>query len=155
MTVEEKQICELQAEIGRLKSELNNTNNYIIEIVSKLEDKFEELMHGNQPKLIRKQLSQSARKAHLQATLEIVRAASHELAQPLTVLIGRCELLYILADKNPEIKRHINSILSSAEKIDKIVRKIQSINKQMAEQYAENSTVTDFKQSSDSRDTGI
>jgi len=147
MIVEERQICELQAEIGRLKSELNSTNNYITEIVSKLKDKFEVLMHSNQSELIKKQLSQSTIKVPLQATLEMARKASHELAQPLTVLIGRCELLYILADKNPEIKRHINSILSSAEKIDGIVRKIQSINKQMAEQYAENSAVTDFKQS--------
>ncbi len=86
---------------------------------------------------------QTKREAQIKASLEMARAAMHELAQPLTVLIGRCELIDMLDEKNPKIKKHIDSILSNAKKVGDIVCKIQEINKQMTKQYIETDRVAE------------
>lgn len=136
-----KGIRELNSEIDRLKSELDKTYNSLKEMVSELAVKFEEVMQDNQPVLMESDRPESKREDLFKATLEMAKEASHELAQPLTILIGRCELLNMLVGKNPEIAKHIDSILSSANRVGEIVRKIQSINKKILAQCAETSSI--------------
>ena len=136
-----KGIRELNAEIDRLKSELDKTYNSLKGMVSGLAVKFEEVMQDNQPVLMESDQPESKREDLFKATLEMAKEASHELAQPLTILIGRCELLNMLVGKNPEIAKHIDSILSSANRVGEIVRKIQSINKKILAQCAETSSI--------------
>ena len=152
MIVEKNRICVLLDEIERLKSELNKTYGYVIELVSELEDKLKQIIQEDkQLLLINEKNAKIAGEERLKNTLKMERAAVHELSQPLTVLIGRCELLDALVNKHPEIAKHVNSILSCAKRISEIVRKIQGINKQMMEQCAGTSAITDIEQSSDSR----
>lgn len=134
-------IRELNSEIDRLKSELDKTYNSLKEMISELAVKFEEVMQDNQPVLMDSDRPESKRADLFKDTLEMAKAASHELAQPLTILIGRCELLNMLVGKNPEIAKHINSILSSANRVGEIVRKIQSINKKIIAQCTETSSI--------------
>lgn len=155
MIVERNRICVLLHEIERLKSELNETYGYIIGLISELEDKLRQVIPDNkQLLLINEQDAKLPGEERLKNVIKMARAAVHELAQPLTVLIGRCELLNTLTNKHPEIARHVNSILSCAKKINEIICKIQEINKRMVEQCAGTSTMTDIEQSSDSSPPG-
>jgi len=93
---------------------------------------------------------QLIREAYLKATIEMAGAAAHELAQPLTVLMMRCEILKSYTDGNPAIKENIKLLLSSVEKIGNIVHKIQSINTYSVKKYVGTSTIIDLEKSADS-----
>lgn len=137
MNIKEKRISELRVEIDRIKTALDETNRSIIAMVCKLEAKVERIMDKNQIIPINNNRSYSKRESQLKDILETVSVQAHDLVQPLTVLIGRCELMDIFCKKHPEIKKNIDSMLLSAKKVEEIIHKIQSLNKQMLELYAE------------------
>ncbi|MFC1728910.1 hypothetical protein ACFL6I_01120 [candidate division KSB1 bacterium] len=139
-------ILELKNEFCRFKEEFDETINSHTTVLRNLEASMEEEIRGNQIKLnfnntlaAKKRCKPSlpGEKKNIQSTVEMAEATVHELLQPLAVLIRCCELLGMLADQSPEIKTHIDSILSNANKINGIIEKIQSINKQMTEQCDE------------------
>ena len=75
---------------------------------------------------------------NLLEVLETIREIKHEMAQPLTVLIGRCELLNVFCDQNFKMKVHIKSILQNATRISEIAKKLQLLDKQIMNQYSKN-----------------
>lgn len=61
----------------------------------------------------------------LSLTVQTVRAATHDLTQPLSVLVGSLELLAQHLDSNDAIKQRIDKISESADHMAEIVRHIQ------------------------------
>lgn len=133
----DNRMFEIQNEIQKLKLELHETFGNYSNLVTNLELKVDNVMKENQITLKFNNEVNDKIKNDIKSTLKIARAMVHDLSQPLTVLIGRCELLGMLAKQNPEIKNHIDSMLSSAAKINTIIRKIQTLNHQMSKQYDE------------------
>ena len=133
MNDQKKQIYELKTENNRLKSEINEANLNNVELTNKLKEKSEKLIQANQ--LIKKQQAQLIGEERLKATSELVREAIHELTQPLTVIVGCCELLSMFDGLDPKMAKYINSIFSSSKKLSEVVHKIQAIIKSAVREY--------------------
>ena len=137
MSDNRKSISELHNDIRNLKLELDAVFNNFTNLVNTLELRVGEVINNNQIMLPDKDNNHATRESNIKTTLKTARATMHDLAQPLTILIGRCELLEMLAHKDPVIKRHVESMLSNAKKVEKIVKKVQSLNSKIARQCDE------------------
>lgn len=119
-----------------LKLEINETYHGLVRLTNQLQKKIEKLLDFD--KQIEKQHENSlTKKESLQNTLNMSRKIAHELAQPLSVIVGRCELLSMSNDLSPEAKKNINQILVSANKLSQAVGRMQSINKSFIKQLNE------------------
>lgn len=138
MDPENNLLPELKVEIGNVKSQLNQMFNHLANLL----DEFDE--HNNKltepGKLIKDHQSQAQLITNLKTNLKLACSAIHDITQPLTVLIGRCELLGKVDNLQPEIIKQIKPILSSAEKIGEMINKIRFINGGLIEQLE-----SDFK----------
>jgi signal transduction histidine kinase len=131
MIEKEKQVNGLHLEIGTLKSRLNESHNGVLRMINELETKVENMVKENDVSPVKE--TKSERIEQFKDILEMARHTVHELAQPLTVLMGRCEFLEMLPEENPKVKKHIDSILVSAKRIESLINRIREINKTMAE----------------------
>jgi GAF domain-containing protein len=62
----------------------------------------------------------------LRAVTQLANAAGHEINNPLTVILGRLELLAPLAD-DPELRRKLEAALGAAHRIRDIVERMMRI----------------------------
>lgn len=82
----------------------------------------------------------------LKVLLQLSGATSHELNQPLTVLLGNIELLETFCDLQKKEKKTISDIKIAAKRISGIVKKIQNIRYDQLKPSAFNSHIIDFDQ---------
>ncbi len=125
------------------KIETSDNYNGIIELTNELQKRIENLISVSRQ--IKELHSNSKnKKERFEHTIDEYKKMIHELAQPLAVIIGRCELLSMSGNIKPEIKNNLNQIMSSANKLSVIVRKIQSLNKSVIQQFDEDLSKNDF-----------
>jgi len=79
---------------------------------------------------IRQRLEAEARlrkRDKLDGVIEMARAVSHELNQPLQTILGNAEILMLESDKNHSGRRYIQQIKDQVERMGKLTRKLNSI----------------------------
>ncbi len=84
---------------------------------------------------------------YLDAISLLARTTAHEIAQPLTLVIGRTKEICDNV-KNPEVKELADQVLEYARKIKDIVRKIDSINEYVIKSYPGGHTLVDIDKAS-------
>jgi len=132
----------LKSEIQKLKSELSETYGGIVEFTIELEKKNDELLKANQK--IKEQQEKLLEEEKLKTILEMAGATAHEIAQPLSVVSERCELVSMINNLDPDVKYHIDSILVNVKKIINIIHKIQSINRDVTKPYDQDFDIIDI-----------
>jgi nitrogen-specific signal transduction histidine kinase len=60
----------------------------------------------------------------MEGTIQLLRALGHDMAQPLTVILGQAEMLTLTHGQDVELIRRIKAIITEAEKLELIARKI-------------------------------
>ncbi|RLA91117.1 MAG: hypothetical protein DRG20_02340 [Deltaproteobacteria bacterium] len=96
-------------------------------------------------KIIQEELLNQER---LKVTLEIAGAAAHEINQPLSVLIGRVELLLSKLENGGITKKDLNVILDAAKRIENISSLFSNITCYCTKPYANNQRIVDIFASS-------
>ena len=56
--------------------------------------------------------------------IQRIRALGHDMAQPLTVILGQAEMLTLTHGQDGELIRRLTAIITEAEKLELIARKI-------------------------------
>jgi two-component system cell cycle response regulator len=113
--------------------------------LKKMQDELTKLNHElkkTQEKLIEKE-----REA---VVVEMAGAASHELNQPLTAILGNLQLVMTKIPPGGPIYEKLNKILNQVERMVEIVKKISQITRYRTKKYAENVQIVDIDNSSDS-----
>jgi signal transduction histidine kinase len=78
------------------------------------------------------------------AVLELAGAANHEINQPLTVILGRLEILLRRpAQEDPQLSE-LDTIYQQAQRIADIVRKIGKITRYETKHYVGRSNILDI-----------
>jgi signal transduction histidine kinase len=80
---------------------------------------------------------------------ELAGAAAHELNQPLTSVLGYAELIRRRADDEPQVQKAASTILTEAERMAEIVRKIGRITRYETKSYVGSSKILDLERSSE------
>ena len=73
-------------------------------------------------------------------------ATSHELNQPLTVLLGNIELMRLHKDSPGKVQHHVAEIEEAGERISEIVQKIQGIRYYDTKPYLNEAPIINFDQ---------
>jgi PAS domain S-box-containing protein len=79
---------------------------------------------------------------------ELAGAAAHELNQPLTSVIGYAELLARLLANDPAASRKAQIIVSEAQRMAEIVRKVGGITKYETKSYVGEARILDLERAS-------
>lgn len=79
---------------------------------------------------------------------ETAGAAAHEINQPLTVLMGKLELLLERMSPDSQHREVIQSVYGSADKIAEIVRSMSEARAYVTKPYVEGLDIVDFRASS-------
>jgi len=82
------------------------------------------------------------------AVVEMAGAASHELNQPLTAILGNLQLVMAKLPEDDPLAERLNKVLNQVERIVEIVKKIGQITRYKAKRYAENVNIVDIDKSS-------
>jgi PAS domain S-box-containing protein len=80
---------------------------------------------------------------------ELAGAAAHELNQPLTSVIGYAQLLARQFEHDPTAKKRAQIIVSEAQRMAEIVRKVGSITKYETKSYVGEARILDLERASD------
>jgi PAS domain S-box-containing protein len=80
---------------------------------------------------------------------ELAGAAAHELNQPLTSVLGYAELIRRRVDDTPSVEKAASIILTEAERMAEIVRKIGHITRYETKSYVGSSKILDLERSSE------
>ncbi|HUU02672.1 MAG TPA: PAS domain S-box protein [Myxococcota bacterium] len=104
-----------------------------LKIERKLSQAQEKLLHNEQQVMI----------------AELAGATAHELNQPLTSMLGYAELAKRKLEKPEEIVRILNIILSEAERMADIIRKIGRITRYETKSYVGEQRIVDIDRSSE------
>jgi PAS domain S-box-containing protein len=80
---------------------------------------------------------------------ELAGAAAHELNQPLTSVIGYAQLLARQFEHDPTARRNAQIIVSEAQRMAEIVRKVGSITKYETKSYVGEARILDLERASD------
>jgi len=83
------------------------------------------------------------------AVVEMAGAASHELNQPLTAILGNLQLVLTKLPPADPLTEKLNRVLNQVERMVEIVKKIGQITRYRTKQYAENVKIVDIEKSSD------
>lgn len=100
-------------EIGRLAEEFNR-------MAESLQDAHQELLHQAGERLRLEQEAQQAQK--LAAVGMLAAEVAHEIGTPLNVISGRAEVLERVVHRDHPERRHLDVILSQADRIKRIIR---------------------------------
>jgi len=84
---------------------------------------------------------------------EMAAAVCHELAQPLTVLIGYTQMLLRKADG--ENRRVLQQVHEAAQRSAEIVRKIQKVRRYQIKDYTTNTNIIDLDMASEGEEPNI
>jgi len=85
---------------------------------------------------------------------ELAGAAAHELNQPLTSVIGYAELLRRGLGKEPNLLKAAEVIVSEAERMAEIVRKIGKITKYETKSYVGGAKILDLEKAAEESESG-
>ena len=95
-------------------------------------------------------LQNQLRKAEqLRVLAETAGAAAHEINQPLTVLMGKLELLMERMSQESDHREVIKSVYGSAERIADIVKNMSEMRAYVTKPYVEGLDIIDFNASAD------
>lgn len=84
------------------------------------------------------------------AVVEMAGAASHELNQPLTAILGNLQLVMAKLPEEDPLVEKLNRVLNQVERMVEIVKKIGQITRYRTKRYAENVRIVDIDESSSS-----
>jgi signal transduction histidine kinase len=79
---------------------------------------------------------------------ELAGAAAHELNQPLTSVIGYAEMLARMLAHEPAALKNVQIIVSEAERMAEIVRKVGGITKYETKSYVGEARILDLERAS-------
>ncbi len=82
------------------------------------------------------------------AVVEMAGAASHELNQPLTAILGNLQLVIAKLPEGDPLAKRVNKVLSQVDRMVEIVKKIGHITRYRTKEYAENVRIVDIDKSS-------
>ncbi|MCA9639551.1 MAG: PAS domain S-box protein, partial [Myxococcales bacterium] len=85
---------------------------------------------------------------------ELAGTAAHELNQPLTSVIGYAELLRRHLDRGGQLYNAAGVIITEAERMAEIVRKIGKITRYETKSYVGGARILDLDKSSDDQERG-
>jgi two-component system cell cycle response regulator len=111
----------------------------------KMQDELTSLNHE-----LRKTQEKLIEKERETVVVEMAGAASHELNQPLTAILGNLQLVMAKIPPGDPISEKLNKILNQVERMVDIVKKISQITRYRTKKYAENVQIVDIDNSSDS-----
>jgi signal transduction histidine kinase len=84
----------------------------------------------------------------LDAALKVAGAAAHELRQPLQVIMALSSLLETgLGDRKP-LKKYLDTLLSSCERMDDIIRQMNEMTRYRTKEYIGGKNILDIEHSS-------
>ena len=84
----------------------------------------------------------------LDAALKVAGAAAHELRQPLQVIMALANLLETgLGDRKP-LKKYLDTLLSSCDRMDNIIRQMNEITRYRTKEYIGGKNILDIEHSS-------
>jgi signal transduction histidine kinase len=84
----------------------------------------------------------------LDAALKVAGAAAHELRQPLQVIMALSSLLEAgLGDRKP-LKKYLDTLLSSCERMDDIIRQMNEMTRYRTKEYIGGKNILDIEHSS-------
>jgi CheY-like chemotaxis protein len=112
--------------------------------MKKMQDELSNLNHElkkTQEKLIEKEKET--------VVMEMAGAASHELNQPLTAIMGNLQLAITKLSPDDPLAEKLNRVLNQVERMVDIVKKIGQITRYRTKKYAENVKIVDINNSSD------
>jgi signal transduction histidine kinase len=82
------------------------------------------------------------------AVVEMAGAASHELNQPLTAVMGNLQLVMARLPEADPLALRLDKVMGQVERMVEIVKKIGRITRYRTKRYAENIKIVDIDQSS-------
>jgi two-component system cell cycle response regulator len=87
-------------------------------------------------------------KEKVSAVVEMAGAASHELNQPLTAILGNLQLVMSKLPEGDPLAQRIDKVLDQVDRMVEIVKKIGHITRYRTKEYAENVRIVDIDKSS-------
>ncbi len=84
----------------------------------------------------------------LDAALKVAGAAAHELRQPLQIIIILAGLLEHALESNKPLKKHVDGLLESCDRMDHIIQKMCEITRYETKEYVGGSKIMDLNHSS-------
>jgi CheY-like chemotaxis protein len=112
--------------------------------MKKMQDELSNLNHE-----LRKAQEKLIEKEKETAVVEMAGAASHELNQPLTSILGNLQLAITKLAPDDPLTEKLNRVLNQVERMVDIVKKIGQITRYRTKKYAENVKIVDINDSSD------
>lgn len=112
--------------------------------MKKMQDELVNLNHE-----LRKTQDKLIEKEKESAVVEMAGAASHELNQPLTAILGNLQLVMAKLPEDDPLAERLNKVLNQVERMVEIVKKIGQITRYKTKRYAENVKIVDIDKSSD------
>jgi two-component system cell cycle response regulator len=82
------------------------------------------------------------------AVVEMAGAASHELNQPLTAILGNLQLVMSKLPEGDPLTERLNKVLKQVDRMVEIVKKIGQITRYRTKKYAENVKIVDIDNAS-------
>jgi PAS domain S-box-containing protein len=87
-------------------------------------------------------------RSRLQGAMEMAAAACHELNQPLQVLTGQVELLFMSLSRSEDISNRIDKIYGQIDRLTDMTRKIEGLTRYTTKGYAGEARIIDLDKSS-------
>ena len=112
--------------------------------MKKMQDEFVALNHE-----LRKTQEKLIEKERETVLVEMAGAASHELNQPLTAILGNLQLAMAKLPPGDPTLEKLSRVLNQVERMVEIVKKIGQISRYRTKKYAENVKIVDIDNSSD------
>ncbi len=85
----------------------------------------------------------------LDAALKVAGAAAHELRQPLQVILALATLLEKALGDREELKNYLDSLQTSCDRMDHIIRQMSTIIRYRTKEYIGGKNILDIERSSD------
>ena len=82
------------------------------------------------------------------AVVEMAGAASHELNQPLTAIMGNLQLIMARLPQDDPLAEKLEKVMGQVDRMVELVRKIGQITRYRTKRYAENIKIVDIDQAS-------
>ncbi|MCK4224456.1 MAG: response regulator [candidate division Zixibacteria bacterium] len=111
--------------------------------MKKMQDELVNLNHE-----LRKMQDRLIEKERESVVVEMAGAASHELNQPLTAILGNLQLVMAKLSEDDPLTEKLNKVLNQVDRMVEIVRKVGQITKYKTKKYAENVRIVDIDKSS-------
>ena len=115
----------LKTELKILTLDVQKNSESVMNLAKIIEEKNSEL--SELLKHIESWKVQLSEELTTEKIMETTRLVAHDLAQPLTIMMGRCELLEMQLKNEPELIRHVDPILACARNMNELIQKLRNI----------------------------